>query len=132
MKKTFTIADARRAFLLCAVAAFCAGCAFTDSGNRLNEDRKSLESLERQREDYESRYVIVLNSLEKNIGDAQLERERDKLRKKIQELSARIREQRQEFDRTVREWEDKIAQDELQREMIEKEERKNAYKVEGD
>ena len=106
------------------------GCAFTDHGNSIKDEREALETLERKREDYESRYVIVLNSLEQNVGDPKLELERDRLHRKILDLNTEIKDQRQIFERGVQDWEQKISQDKLQKEMDEKEERKNAYKPE--
>lgn len=126
MKKTFTIAEALLIGLL------LAGCAFTDSGIRVNEERDAMARLERKREDYESRYVIVLNSLERNVGDARLENERDAIRKRILELNTRIQNQRGIYEQAAQDWEQKIAQDKLQKQINEKEIRKNAYKTEGE
>ena len=128
MKKTFT--TVKTAVGIAAVFLMLAGCAFTDHGNSIRDEREALESLERKREDYESRYVIVFNSLERNIGDPKLELEKDRSHRKILELNPSIRDQRQIFERSVQDWEQKITQDKLQKEMDEKEERRNAYKPE--
>ena len=126
MKKTFTIAEA------VLIGLVLAGCAFTDSGIRVNEERDALARLERKREDYESRYVIVLNSLERNVGDAKLESERDAIRKRILEINTRIQNQRGIYEQAAQDWEQKIAQDKLQKQMNEKEIRNSAYKTEGE
>jgi hypothetical protein len=126
MKKTFIIAEA----LL--LGLWLAGCAFTDSGVRVNEERDALARLERKREDYESRYVIVMNSLERNVGDSRLESERDAIRKRILELNTRIQNQRGIYEQAAQDWEQKIAQDKLQKQINEKEIRNNAYKTEGE
>lgn len=121
MKKTFI-------FKILLAAGLLAGCAFTDYGNRVNEERSALENLERRREDLESRFVIVLNGLERYPGDATLETERDKIRRKILELHKQIQEQRQVYDSRVRDWERKITEDKLQKQINDREEKKNAYK----
>ena len=128
MKKTSTTAEFSA--VLAAVILMLTGCAFTDHGNSIKGEREALEALERKREDYESRYVIVLNSLEQNVGDPKLELERDRLHRKILDLNTGIKDQRQIFERGVQDWEQKISQEKLQKEMDEKEERKNAYKPE--
>lgn len=131
MKKTSIIAEGVKGVAVLAAAfLLLTGCAFTDHGNNIKDEREALEALERKREDYESRYVIVLNSLERNIGDPKLELERDRIRKKILELNTSIEDQRQIFERGVQDWEKKISQDKLQKEMDGKEMRNNAYKEE--
>ena len=127
MKRIFTLVNAA----LFASLLF-AGCAFTDYGNRISDERQSLESLERKRHDYESRYVIVLSSLEKHLGDPKLEYERNKLEKLILDIDTRIVDKRQNFENSLEEWRKKIAQDKLQKEMIEREEQLNANKQDGE
>ena len=127
MKRIFTLASAA----LFASLLF-AGCAFTDYGNRINDERQTLESLERKRQDYESRYVIVLNSLEKYVDDPKLEEERGMLQRKILEMNVKITQQRQTFEQSVEEWNQKITQDKLQKEMLEKEEQLNVNKQDGE
>ena len=127
MKRIFTTANA-----ILIASLLLAGCAFTDNGNRISDERQTLENLERKRQDYESRYVIVLNSLEKNLGDPKLEHERDKLQKMILDVNTKIAEQRQAFEHSVDEWQQKIAQDELQKEMLEREEQLNVNKQDGE
>ena len=127
MKRTFTLANAALFASL-----FFAGCAFTDYGSRISDERQTLEDLERKREDYESRYVIVLNSLEKYVGDPKLEEERGMLQKKILEMNTKIVQQRQTFERSVEEWDQKISQDKLQKEMQDREEQLNVNKQDGE
>ena len=127
MKRIFTSFN----FIAAACALLC-GCAFTDYGTRINGERRELESLEGKYQDLEARYVIVLNSLEKNLGDSKLENERDKVRDKMHALNARIQEKRREFDMSLEEWEKKIVQDNLQKALIDKEVIDNANKVEGE
>jgi len=135
MKKTFTAADLLRvaglAGFLMLILQF-AGCAFSDYGNRVNDERDALMRLERMREDYQTRYVIVLNSLERYIGDPKLEKERDGIQKKILDLDFKIKEQRKVFDQSVDEWSQKIAQDKLQKEINDKEEQSSASKQDGE
>ena len=126
MKKTFTIK------LVFASAILFAGCAFTDNGNRINDQRDALEDLEHKRESYETRYIIILNGLEKYPDDSQLEKERDSIRKRILEVDADIKVQRDLFDQSVTEWEKKIADDKLQKQIMEREDRINASKKDGD
>jgi hypothetical protein len=129
MKKTFS----RWSKWGAAGAVFWAmGCAFTQSGDRINGELGEVERLERKRQDYESQYIIVLNGLENHPGDPKLEKEREAVRKKIQSLTTRILAQRATLDRSIREWEQKIIEERIQKEMIEKEERENAYKEEGE
>jgi hypothetical protein len=114
-----------------AVFFLLAGCAFSDYGVRVNDERTTLENLERQREDYQSRYVIVLNSLERYVGDRDLEKERDRIQKKILDLDFQIKEQRKIFDESVEEWQQKIADDKLQKQINDREEQTSSDKAEG-
>ncbi len=127
MKKTFTAVE-----LFMAAFLLLAGCAFSDYGNRVNDERDALEKLERQREDYQSRYVIVLNSLERYVGDSRLEKERDGLQKKILDLDFQITQQRKVFDQSVEGWRQKIDQDKLQKQINDREEQENAGKPQGE
>jgi len=136
MKKIFTTALVKRTggahlvkVAVLAAVFLLAGCAFSDYGVRVNEERSTLESLERQREDYQGRYVIVLNSLERNIGDRDLEKERDRIQKKILDLDFQIKEQRKIFDESVEEWEQKIAEDKLQKQINDREEQTSSDKA---
>ncbi len=125
MKKTFITKVVAAGLLL-------VGCAFTDYGNRVNDERTTLENLEHRREDWQSRYVIVLNGLERYPGDEKLEKERDAVRKKILDLDKDIADQRQMYESSVRDWERKITEDKLQQQILDREERKNAGKKDGD
>ena len=125
MKKTFITKAVAAGLLL-------AGCAFTDYGNRVNDERSTLENLEHRREDWQSRYVIVLNGLERYPGDDKLEKERDAVRKKILDLDKSIQDQRQMYESSVQDWERKITEDKLQKQIQDREERKNADKKDGD
>lgn len=117
---------------ICIASLLLAGCAFTDYGSRINDERQTLESLERKRDDYEARYVLVLNSLEKNIGDSRLEEERGMLQKKILEIDVKVAQQREGFERSVEEWNQKISQEKLQKEMLDREEQLHVNKPDGE
>ena len=127
MKRIFTTANAIfiASFLL-------GGCAFTDYGNRIGDERQSLEALEKKRQDYESRYVIVLNSLEKNMNDLKLDYEKNKLERMLLDVNTKIGEKRQSFERSLEEWRQKIAQDKLQKQMLDREEQLNVNKQDGE
>ena len=125
MKKTFITKVVAAGLLL-------AGCAFTDYGNRVNDERTTLENLEHRREDWQSRYVIVLNGLERYPGDEKLEKERDAVRKKILDFDKDIADQRQMYESSVQDWERKITEDKLQKQIQDREERKNADKKDSD
>ena len=117
MKKISTPIKAALAALL------LSGCAFIDQGEMVNREQNELERLERKREDYESRYVMVLNNLERNTGDPKMERERDMVRKKILDLNTQITAQREIYERSVQDWEKKLLEEKLQKEIFEREER---------
>jgi len=112
------------------IGLLASACAFTDYGNRINGERREIEGLERKYNDLEARYVIVLNSLEKNLGDSNLENERDKVKGKLQALSARIQEKRKGYELSVEEWEKKIVQDNIQKALEDQAINENAGKTE--
>ena len=117
---------------ICIASFLLAGCAFTDYGSRINDERQTLESLERKRDDYEARYVLVLNSLEKYVGDPKLEQERGMLQKKILEINVKVEQQRKNFEQSVEEWNQKISQDKLQKEMLDREEQIHVNQPDGE
>jgi hypothetical protein len=137
MRKIFTSPKAIRGGLgavtaILLPAALCFGCAFTDFGSRVNAERAALEKLEKRRQKYETRHVIILNNLERNPGDPKLEKERDEVREKIVSLHSRIEAQRALFARSVQEWETKIVEERIQKDLVDKEERENAHRPEGE
>ena len=69
MKKTYTCV---RKAVLAAWLAGLVGCAFTEYGNRINAEHSAVEELEKKRDDAESRYVIVLNNLERFPDDPRM------------------------------------------------------------
>ena len=127
MKKIFTIS-----FRVLAALALClfASCAFTEYGNRINQEQSELAKLEDRRHDLEERLIITLNSLELHPTEKQLMGERDKTQKKIQEIEYLIDQKRKTFSMSLREWQEKITQERLEREMIDKEVQDNEDKVE--
>jgi hypothetical protein len=127
MKKTSTRIKA----LSSAVAAlFFSACAFTEYGNRINQEQLALARLEDKRHSLETEYIIVLNSLETHPTDHKLAAEKDKVLKKLQEVGYEIDEKRKAFDMSIKEWDDKIVQNRLEQEMVDKEIRENAGKNE--
>ena len=113
-------------------AVLATGCAFTDYGNRINKERAALEDLEQKRSDYEARYIIALNNLEKNLDDLRSENEKARIRKRIQELNSRLAEKRQSYDRSIQEWEQKILQDKIQKAMEDKAVKEGDKKQDGE
>jgi len=95
----------------CAVCAglLASACAFTEYGNRINGEHREVERMERKYDDLEARYVIVLNNLEKNLGDSKLEKE---------------------YAMSVEDWEKKIVQDNIQKALEDKAINENAGKTE--
>lgn len=128
MKKTSTSID--RLLLLALTSLSLAACAFTDYGNRINQEQLSIARMEEKRHSLETQYVILLNSLELHPSEEKLIKERDAVRKKLLDLSYEIGEKRKLLDQSLMEWEQKIVQERIEREMIEKEVRENEYKDE--
>lgn len=133
MKKTFT--NTRRAGLLfpglwVLSAALLAGCAFTDYGNRINREQLDVARLENKRQNLETQFIIVLNNLENHPGEEKLIKERDEVRAKLIDVSYMITEKRKLLDQSFREWEQKIVEERIQKQMIDQEIRDNEGKNE--
>jgi hypothetical protein len=128
MKKIFTI---NLCFLIGLLSTgFLGACAFTEYGNRINQEQEELGKLENKRHDLEGRLIIILNSLELHPTEHQLMSERDKIQKRIQETESLINQKRTTFAMSLREWQEKITQERLEHEMIDKEVHDNEDKVE--
>ena len=133
MKKTFT--NTRRARVSIPVqwvlaAALLAGCAFTDYGNRINREQLEIARLEDKRHNLETQFIIVLNNLENHPGEEKLIKERDEVRAKLIDASYMITEKRKMLDQSFREWEQKIVEERIQKQMIDQEVRDNEGKNE--
>lgn len=133
MKKTFT--NTRRTGLLfpgswVLAAALLAGCAFTDYGNRINREQLDIARLEDKRHNLETQFIIVLNNLENHPGEEKLVKERDAVRAKLIDVSYMITEKRKMLDQSFREWEQKIVEERIQKQMIDQEVRDNEGKNE--
>lgn len=133
MKKTFTITSELRRFIVPA-AAFLAfslsGCAFTDYGNRINQEQLEIARLEDKRQNLETQYIIVLNNLELHPAEERLLKERDEVRRKLIDLSSLLNEKRKLLDQSFQEWEQKIVHERIEKEMIDREIRDNEGKNE--
>lgn len=116
-------AFARR--MLGVMALLTCHCAFTEYGARINAEQQALARLENKRQKYESQYVIVLNNLETHPVDMDLLAERDKLYRKLQAITETIGEQRKMLDQSFSEWDQKILEERIQLQMIEKEEKES-------
>ena len=133
MKKIFT--NTRRPGLLfpgfCVLlAAVLAGCAFTDYGNRINQEQLDIARLEGKRHNLETQFIIVLNNLENHPGEEKLIKERDEVRTKLIDVSSMITEKRKMLDQSFREWEQKIVEERIQKQMVDQEIRDNEGKNE--
>jgi hypothetical protein len=128
MKKTFTNTRhpglSYQAFCVLA-AALLAGCAFTDYGNRINQEQLDIARLEGRRHNLETQFIIVLNNLENHPGEEKLIKERDEVRAKLIDVSFMISEKRKMLDQSFREWEQKIVEERIQKQMIDQEVREN-------
>jgi hypothetical protein len=128
MKK---ISTSIRSLLHSGLVSIClSACAFTDYGNRINQEQLSIARLEEKRQSLETQYVIVLNILETHPAEEKFLKERDDLRKKLQDVTYQIIEKRKLFDQSILEWEQKIVQERIQQEMIDKEVQENRDKDE--
>lgn len=128
MKKTST---SIRNLLRAGLTSLClTACAFTDYGNRINQEQLSISRLEEKRQALETQYVIVLNILEMHPTEEKILKERDELRQKLMDVTFQITERRKLFDQSILEWEQKIIEERIQREMIDKEVKENADKDE--
>ena len=133
MKKTFTNTRRRGLLSLCLgvlSAALLAGCAFTDYGNRINREQLDIARLEEKRHNLETQFIIVLNNLETHPGEEKLIKERDEVRGKLIDVSSMITEKRKLLDQSFREWEQKIVEERIQKQMIDQEIRDNESKNE--
>jgi hypothetical protein len=133
MKKTFTNTSRRGLLSLCLCvlsAALLAGCAFTDYGNRINQEQLDIARLEGKRHNLETQFIIVLNNLENHPGEERLIKERDEVRAKLIDVSSMITEKRKLLDQSFREWEQKIVEERIQKQMVDQEIRDNEGKNE--
>jgi len=131
MKKISTSIERllRPAFL--AALPLLAACAFTDYGNRINQEQLAIARLEDKRHSLETQYIIVLNSLETHPTEEKLIKEKDEVRKKLMELTYEIGEKRKMLDQSFLEWEQKTVEERIQQEMIDKEVEENQFKDES-
>lgn len=96
-------------------------CAFSEYGNRINDEQLALAKLENQRHKLETRYIIVLNNLETHPTEMELQTEKDKVYRRLQSLDEEIKEKRQGLDQSFVEWDKKILEERIQQQMIDKE-----------
>jgi hypothetical protein len=115
--------------LLSAIASF-SGCAFTDYGNRINQEQLDIARLEDKRHNIETQFIIIMNNLETHPGEAKLVKERDEVRHKLIDVTSLITEKRKMLDQSLREWEQKIVEEKIQHEMIDREIKDNEGKNE--
>lgn len=111
-------------------ALLLTACAFTDYGNRINQEQLDIAKLEEKRHSLETQYIIVLNNLEIHPGEEKLVKEQDQVRRKLIDVSSLIEEKRKLLDASIREWEQKIVQEKIEQEMINREIRENESKDE--
>lgn len=128
MKRTSTNTSSR--WWAAAGALLCAACAFTDYGNRINQEQLEIARLEDKRHGLETEYIIVLNNLELHPDEESLIKERDEVHKKLIDLAADIAEKRKSLDQSFLEWDQKIVEQRIEKKMIDKEIRENADKDE--
>ncbi len=126
MKKIFT----NSRLLLSGLALLCSACAFTDYGNRINQEQLDIARMEDRRHKLETEYIIVLNNLETHPTEDRLIKERDVVREKLRDLETQIEEKRKGLDQSFREWEEKIVQEKIEKQMVDKEVKENAGKDE--
>jgi hypothetical protein len=113
-------------------ALLFSGCAFTEYGNRINQEQLDIVRLEDKRHSLETQYIIVLNSLESHPTEDKLIKERDEVRGKLIDVSSQIVEKRKLLDQSYREWEQKIVEEKIQQQMIDNEVKENADKNEDE
>ncbi|MDB5049765.1 MAG: hypothetical protein JWO30_2836 [Fibrobacteres bacterium] len=138
MKKTFTstrqlLRRVPRAilppsFLLAAV--LLSACAFTEYGNRINQEQLDIARMEDKRHTLETQYIIVLNNLEIHPGEEKLVKERDEVRAKLIDVTGMIDQKRKMLDQSYREWEQKIVEEKIEKQMIDNEVKENEGKNE--
>ncbi len=112
------------------LALLFTGCAFTEYGNRINQEQLDISKLEDKRQSLETSYIIVLNSLELHPLEEKLLTERDRLRTKLRDIDYTIQQKRKGLDQSFMEWDQKIVQEKVEREMINKEIQENGTKNE--
>jgi hypothetical protein len=127
MKKTSTPINR---LLPLGAAVLLSACAFTEYGNRINQEQLVIARLEDKRHSLETEYIIVLNSLETHPTDRKLIDEKAAVLKKLRDLGYDIEEKRKAFDMSIKEWDDKILQNRVEQEMVDKEIRENGSKDE--
>lgn len=115
---------------LLAVALLLASCAFTDYGNRINQEQLEIARLEDKRHNLETQYIIVLNNLEIHPAEDKLIKERDEVRRKLIDLSSLVNERRKLLDQSFNGWEQKIVSERIEREMVDREIKDNDGKNE--
>jgi hypothetical protein len=133
MKKTSTTTRKLRRLILPATAFLSisfTGCAFTDYGNRINQEQLEIARLEDKRQNLETQYIIVLNNLEMHPAEERLLKERDEVRRKLIDLSSLLNDRRKLLDQSFQEWEQKIVHERIEREMVDREIRDNEGKNE--
>jgi len=106
------------------------GCAFTEYGNRINQEQLDLSRLEEKRQTLETAYIIVLNSLETHPTEEKLIKQRESYRTKLRDINFLIDQKRNLLDQSLREWEQKIVQEKVEHEMVDKEVQENQGKNE--
>ncbi len=111
-------------------AFYFSGCAFTEYGNRINQEAQTIARQEDKRQSLETSYIIVLNSLESHPTEEKLIKERDRLRDKLRDIDFDIQEKRKALDQSFIEWEQKIVQEKVEKQMIDKEVHENMGKDE--
>jgi hypothetical protein len=111
-------------------AALLSACAFTDYGNRINQEQLDIARMEDKRHSLETQFIIVLNNLETHPNEEKLIKERDEVRAKLIDVSYQITEKRKMLDQSFREWEQKIIEERIQKQMIDQEIRDNQGKNE--
>ncbi|HKP97644.1 MAG TPA: hypothetical protein VJ385_18015 [Fibrobacteria bacterium] len=105
-------------------------CAFTEYGNRINQEQLDIARLEDKRHTLETQYIIVLNNLELHPDEEKLVKERDEVRGKLIDVAGLIDQKRKMLDQSYREWEQKIVEEKIQKQMIDNEIRENDGKNE--
>lgn len=128
MKKIFT--SIKALFMAGAAILACSGCAFTEYGNRINQEQLAIARMEDKRHGLETEYIIVLNNLEAHPDDEHLLKERDEVHKKLIDLASDIAEKRKSLDQSFLEWDQKIVQERIEKQMIDKEIKENGDKDE--
>jgi hypothetical protein len=127
MKKIFTT----KVYLILGLCALTfSACAFTEYGNRINQEQLDIAHLEDKRHSLETSYIIVLNNLETHPTEERLLKERDSKRAKLRDLDFLIAEKRKSLDQSFLEWEQKIVEEKVQKQMIDREIRENQGKDE--